>query len=258
MVSWDRTFLRTGQVGEEGKTYRVRNKQTPAFDDVAGWPVRVVFAFRLFYRARLRCLYQGLPRVTATATMTKSENGNSADKQDPGSWITDMFLVVMRWVMLVWDEIGRARASVSADASSRALVCSLASDTPYPGATCMHPDMEARVAGLDSRDTLLLGSRVQQVQKKKVEKAAQWAQGGESVSCMAAICSSKSMRAWHGRDYTFSKDASQFSGTREAMPGQQGWGSQRPRVDDLGAQGRRPDTAQNKNESVFLRFLAAF
>ena len=94
--------------------------------------------------------------------------------------------------------------------------------------------------------------------KKKAEKAAQWAQGGESVSCMAGICSSKSMRAWHGRDYTFSKDASQFSGTREAMPGQQGWGSQRPRVDDLGAQGRRPDTAQNKNESVFLRFLAAF
>lgn len=96
------------------------------------------------------------------------------------------------------------------------------------------------------------------MQKKKVEKAAQWAQGGESVSCMAAICSSKFMRAWHGRDYTFSKDASQFSGTREAMPGQQGWGSQRPRVDDLGAQGRRPDAAQNKNESVFLRFLAAF
>ena len=83
----------------------------------------------------------------------------AADKQDPGDWIADVFLVVMRWVMLVWDEIGRARASVSADASSRALVCSLASDTPYPGA--MHPDMEARVAGLDSHDTLLLGSRVQ-------------------------------------------------------------------------------------------------
>lgn len=84
---------------------------------------------------------------------------SAAEQQDPGSWITDMFLVVMRWAMLVWDEIGRARASVSADASSRALVCSLASDAPYSGA--MHPDMEARVAGLDSHDILLLGSRVQ-------------------------------------------------------------------------------------------------
>jgi len=38
--------------------------------------------------------------------------------------ITDMFLVVceMGDMMLVWDEIGRARAGVSADASSRALV----------------------------------------------------------------------------------------------------------------------------------------
>lgn len=71
---------------------------------------------------------------------------------------------------------------------------------------------------------------------------------------MAAICSSKSMRAWHGRDYTFSKDASQSSGTREAMPGQQGWGSKRPRVDDLGGQGRRRTQHRTRTRACFCGF----
>jgi hypothetical protein len=62
--------------------------------------------------------------------------------------------------MLVWDEIGRARASVSADASSCALVLQ-----PCERHTLLFWGYAPRYGGpatlaFDSHDTLLLGSRV--------------------------------------------------------------------------------------------------
>ena len=111
-----------------------------------------------------------LPRVAGDGDHDKERKWkHSGEQQDPGAALQTCFWLFVGWAMLVWDEIGRARASVSADASSRALVLQPCERHTlfwgyaprYGGRLPLHL--------IDRHDTLFLGTRVS-AEKKKPER----------------------------------------------------------------------------------------
>jgi hypothetical protein len=93
-------------------------------------------ASRLFYstdKEGLRGDVTDLRSMTAMASNDKEHEWKQPGGEErPGQQAcivvtgpADVFLIVVRWTTLVWDEIGRAGASVSADASSRACPAAL-------------------------------------------------------------------------------------------------------------------------------------
>jgi len=151
-----------------------------------------------------------------------------------------VFLVVVRWAMLVWEEIGRARASVSADASSRAWSAALRATYLGRVDADMRPGMAASNPG---DDTLLFGTRV------GAEKI--WKGGREDAGWLWCLVHGKMMRRvrgiarmtgvklLEGRTGRDDSNSGMGSGTWEASHDSRAcWGSKRPRVGDLGQQGR--------------------
>lgn len=120
----------------------------------------VCVPFVLEGRAGLRCLYQICHAWRQRDHDKERKWKHSGGQQDPGAALQTCFWLFVGWAMLVWDEIGRARASVSADASSRALVLQPCERHTlfwgyaprYGGWLPLHL--------INIHDTLLLGTRV--------------------------------------------------------------------------------------------------